>query len=290
MTRISISRIVNFLEKNSIKFTFKGESKITLNSVSSIDDPTDYSLMFLGHENLNFLYSLNETNLVIVQNNFKLKDNLPPNLILVDDPQLIFALVSRYFFAKKNTKLVRYMFLFTRIIYLNIFFNNHISFSVKIGHNCSIKNSSISNSVIIDDNVAIGSSGLGSIKNIDGFLVDFPHFGKVIINSNTRISSGSVISRGSLSNTIIGNGCKIGSMSYIGHNVTIGNNVFIGHGTKIAGSVRLHDSVTIWTGSSIRDGVTIGENSIVGMGSNVLGDIPPNEIWVGNPAKFLRNI
>lgn len=34
--------------------------------------------------------------------------------------------------------------------------------------------------------------------------------------------------------------------------------------------------------------VTIGEDSIVGAGSVVTKDIPSNEVWAGNPARFIR--
>lgn len=42
--------------------------------------------------------------------------------------------------------------------------------------------------------------------------------------------------------------------------------------------------------STILKGVTIGENSIVGAGSVVSKNIPSNEIWAGNPAKFIRSL
>jgi acetyltransferase-like isoleucine patch superfamily enzyme len=42
--------------------------------------------------------------------------------------------------------------------------------------------------------------------------------------------------------------------------------------------------------STILKGVTIGENAIVGACSVVVKDIPDNEIWGGNPAKFLKKI
>ena len=54
--------------------------------------------------------------------------------------------------------------------------------------------------------------------------------------------------------------------------VIIGNNVFIG------------------AHSTILKGVTIGENSIVGASSVVARSIPANEIWGGNPAKFLKTL
>ncbi len=54
--------------------------------------------------------------------------------------------------------------------------------------------------------------------------------------------------------------------------IIIGNNVFIG------------------AFSIILKGVVIGDNSIVGAGSIVTKSIPANQIWAGNPAKFIRNI
>ena len=54
--------------------------------------------------------------------------------------------------------------------------------------------------------------------------------------------------------------------------VVIGNNVFIG------------------AKSIILKGVTIGENCVIGAGSVVTKTVPANQIWAGNPAKFIRNI
>ena len=54
--------------------------------------------------------------------------------------------------------------------------------------------------------------------------------------------------------------------------VVIGNDVFIG------------------AKSIILKGVTIGENSVIGAGSVVTKSVPANQIWAGNPAKFIKNI
>ena len=52
--------------------------------------------------------------------------------------------------------------------------------------------------------------------------------------------------------------------------VYIGNNVFIGANTIITKAV------------------TIGNNVLIGAGSIVTKDIPDNEVWAGNPARFIR--
>lgn len=47
-----------------------------------------------------------------------------------------------------------------------------------------------------------------------------------------------------------------------------------------------------WIGahSIILKGVTIGARSVVGAGSVVTKDVPDDEVWAGNPAKFVKKI
>ncbi|WP_262710533.1 acyltransferase [Dinghuibacter silviterrae] len=53
--------------------------------------------------------------------------------------------------------------------------------------------------------------------------------------------------------------------------------------------VKIGDNVFIGMDSIILKGVTIGSNVVVAAGSVVARDIPDNQIWGGNPAKFIRN-
>lgn len=48
------------------------------------------------------------------------------------------------------------------------------------------------------------------------------------------------------------------------------------------------NDVWIGAGVQLQSGVTIGDGAVVGMGSVVTHDIPPYEIWAGNPAHFIR--
>lgn len=54
------------------------------------------------------------------------------------------------------------------------------------------------------------------------------------------------------------------------------------------GHVKIGDGAFIGAASIICNTVTIGDNAIVGAGSVVTKDIPDNEIWAGNPAKFIK--
>lgn len=66
-------------------------------------------------------------------------------------------------------------------------------------------------------------------------------------------------------------GKNIGNLNFNPYKSTIiGNDVWIGEGVRI------------------KSGVKIGDGSVIGMGSVVTHDVPPYEIWAGNPAKFIR--
>ena len=71
----------------------------------------------------------------------------------------------------------------------------------------------------------------------------------------------------------------------ITHFVEIDDNT---HRHYSRGKVRLKKGAYIGANTVICKPVTIGEYAIVGAGSIVTKDIPPYEIWAGNPARFIK--
>lgn len=59
-------------------------------------------------------------------------------------------------------------------------------------------------------------------------------------------------------------------------------------GTYRNGEVRIKKGAFIGLRTIICNSVVIGERAIVGAGSIVTKDIPDNEVWAGNPARFIR--
>lgn len=100
--------------------------------------------------------------------------------------------------------------------------------------------------------------------------------------SNTAITCAKRVEIGK--HCLIGSGCKIYDTDF--HVLPIqGKEKRIKSAPIIIG-----DRVFIGAGSIILKGVRIGENSMVGTGSVVVKDIPANEVWAGNPARFLYKL
>lgn len=123
-----------------------------------------------------------------------------------------------------------------------------------------------------------------------------------------------------LKNATIGKNCNINCQVLIENDAIIGDHVTIKPGVQIWDGITLEDNVfigpnatftndlfpksknkefkliktlvkkgaSVGANATILAGVTIGENALVGAGSVVTKNIPDNEIWVGNPAKFLK--
>ncbi|MBD9190873.1 MAG: antibiotic acetyltransferase [Catenibacterium mitsuokai] len=51
----------------------------------------------------------------------------------------------------------------------------------------------------------------------------------------------------------------------------------------------IENDVWLGMGCYVKAGITIHSGAVVGMGSVVTHDIPPYEIWAGNPAKKIKN-
>ena len=54
--------------------------------------------------------------------------------------------------------------------------------------------------------------------------------------------------------------------------------------------VTIGDDVFVGTNSIILKGVRIGDRSVIGAGSVLSSDVPPDEVWAGNPASFVKKL
>ncbi len=131
------------------------------------------------------------------------------------------------------------------------------------------------------------------------------------LGENSKISNSChVLSSGGA--VIIGNNSFIGGHSVLlgGGGITIGHNVLISYHACICSSshqtetnlaegiyrndtfapITIEDNVFIGANTTLLMGITIGKDVVIGAGSVVTKNIPPRQIWAGNPAKKIKEI
>jgi UDP-3-O-[3-hydroxymyristoyl] glucosamine N-acyltransferase len=166
-----------------------------------------------------------------------------------------------------------------------------IGVNVRIGRDCNVGARSslqfalIGNNVLIHPGCSIGQDGYGFIFfGPDGHL-KVPQTGRVVIQNDVEIGAGTTIDRGSLRDTVIGEGTKIDNQVQIGHNVTIGRHCLLAAQIGLAGSLTIGDNVALGAKVGINNHVRIGDGAQVTAMSGVKDDIPANGRWGGFFAK-----
>ena len=159
---------------------------------------------------------------------------------------------------------------------------------VSIGANTVLANCTIAAGVRIGCNCTIGLPGFGYEKDDSGAYWRFPHLGGVRIEGDVEIGSNTCIDRGSLGDTVIGEGCKIDNLVHVAHNVVLGKNAVVIANTMIGGSVNIGAGVWVAPSVTIMNQATIGAGATLGLGAVVLKDVAAHQVIVGNPGKVLE--
>ncbi|MGR5287212.1 UDP-3-O-(3-hydroxymyristoyl)glucosamine N-acyltransferase [Vibrio maritimus] len=163
---------------------------------------------------------------------------------------------------------------------------------VKIGNNVAIhcntvikEGTIIGNNVTIDSNCSIGNYSFEYLNDENGNLIRLESIGRVIIEDNAEIGCNTSIDRGTIGNTVIGEGSKLDNQIQIGHDVKLGKNCLLVSQVGIAGWTRLEDGVVVHGQAGITGGVTIGKNSRIKAQAGVTRSCPANSHLSGYPAR-----
>lgn len=156
-----------------------------------------------------------------------------------------------------------------------------------IGALATVAHALVGDRVIVHSGVRIGQDGFGFAMGRDGHL-KVPQIGRVIIQDDVEIGANTTIDRGSLKDTIIGEGTKIDNLVQIGHNAVIGRHCVIVSMCGISGSAKLGDFVVMGGQSGAAGHLTIGDGTQVGGASHVIKDLPGGGRYFGTPARPTR--
>jgi UDP-3-O-[3-hydroxymyristoyl] glucosamine N-acyltransferase len=152
-----------------------------------------------------------------------------------------------------------------------------------VGAGAVVTHAFIGNRVIIHPGARIGQDGFGFIAGAAGHR-KIPQIGRVVLQDDVEIGANATVDRGSVRDTVIGEGTKVDNLVQIAHNVVIGRHCFLAGMVGISGSATIGDFVAIGGAAGIAPHVEIGAGAQIAAGSGVSRDVPAGARWGGYPA------
>ncbi len=295
--------IKSALASLNIDYETEGEIRETIKGVSSITDarPDEISFCYYDDEKAVRLISQSTAGIILCKKSLRgrIKPRNGTQFVFLDNPRHVFVKLANKIFEKPKLVGISQSAIVskTAIIGARCYIGEYtvIGEGCKIGNDVVIhdkvtlvKDCIIGDRCIIHSGVTLGDDGFAFERDEKG-LHRFPHFGHVLVGDDVEICANSHVAKGSLSDTIIGNGTKIDSLVHISHNVLVGKNVEITAGAVIGGSSKVGDSTWIGLNATIKDHVEVGNNVIVASGASVIHNVPDLDVVAGVPARSIKN-
>jgi len=137
--------------------------------------------------------------------------------------------------------------------------------------------------VIIHANSTIGTDGFGFATH-EGVHHKIPQVGGVVVEDDVEIGASCSIERGTLSDTVIGCGSKLGDLVAVGHGTRVGPHCLIVPQVGIAGSATLGHHCTLGGQVGVVGHITLGNHVTVAAQSGVINSIADGQTVAGAPA------
>jgi UDP-3-O-[3-hydroxymyristoyl] glucosamine N-acyltransferase len=298
-----------------IQAKVEGNPSVTVSSFGKIEEAGPGQLSFLANPKYeDYLYTT-KASLVIINENFQLRQPIDATLLRVADAYSAFATLLTNYQAMqqqqltgiqepshiaKTAELGQGIFI-GAFTYLGeqvkvgdqtkIYPNCYIGDQVTIGKNCVIHpgvkiyhQCMIGDEVIIHAGTVIGGDGFGFAPQADGSLKKVPQIGNVVIEDQVEIGANTTIDRATIGSTIIRKGAKLDNLIQIAHNVEVGNQTVIAAQAGISGSTKIGKGVMIGGQAGIVGHIQLGDGSKVNAQSGVSKSIEPGKAVTGSPA------
>lgn len=294
----------------------EGNGSVEVSSFGKIEEAHDEQLTFFANPKYEeFLYTTNAS-VVILNDNYELKQPVAATLIRVPDAYMAFAnLLQKYqeivkgqlkgiqqpSYIDPSAKLGENVFVgaFT-YIGANVVVGNNVKLypGVYIGDNVKIDDDSvlhpgvkiyfgccIGNNVTIHAGTVIGGDGFGFAPKEDGSYNKVPQIGNVVIEDNVEIGCNSTIDRATVGSTIIHKGTKLDNLIQIAHNVEVGCNTVIAAQAGVSGSTKIGKNAMIGGQVGIVGHLQIEDGVKINAQSGVTKSIKEKNVAVtGSPA------
>lgn len=241
----------------------------------------------------------------------KSADLAPLPKIVIDNPYLYFAKVSRMFNPAK---------VLAKGIKSTVIKGNNVSIAedaaisdyvvigdnVTIGNNCQIyphvtigdnvvigegtilhsgvrinNQVTLGHSCVVYQNAVIGSDGFGYAPDHKKNWHKIPQVGGVIVGNNVEIGANTTIDCGALQPTIIEDGVIIDNLVQIAHNVTIGAHSAIAATVGIAGGTKIGKYCQLAGGSALSGHIEIADHTVVGGMTGISKSITKPGLYMG---------
>jgi len=120
-------------------------------------------------------------------------------------------------------------------------------------------------------------------------LVTFVHPTAYVAHNNSLSPGVFIMANVSItSNNKLGLNCIVRPGATIGHDNVIEDHVSIIAGASVGSCIRIGEGASIGLKACIREYLTVEPFSMLGMGGVLTKNLKYGELWVGNPARFLR--
>jgi UDP-3-O-[3-hydroxymyristoyl] glucosamine N-acyltransferase len=290
-----------------------GNSKKTFRNVATIQQGKEEDLCYCSFDGEEALSLISKSNAGIILCKESLEKTIAQNyqfsdlskkqqLIFVENPRAAFIKTINKIYSSdnKNVGISPTAVISSKT---SIGTNCYIGNYAVIGEDCTIgdgtivsdravivKKCIIGNNCLVEPGVTIGADGFAYERDKETLQLErFPHIGGVKIGDNVEICANSSIARGSISDTVIGDGTKLDALVHVAHNVIIGRNCELTAGTIIGGSTTVGDTSWMGLNCTLKNKIKIGNKVIVGAGACVIHDVPDEDVVAGVPAKSIKH-
>ncbi len=138
--------------------------------------------------------------------------------------------------------------------------------------------------VVLHAGTVVGSDGFGYVQH-EGRHEKIRQVGGCLIGDDVEMGAHCCVDRGSIGDTVIGDGTKTDNLVHVAHNVTVGEHSLLIAQVGISGSTTLGKGVVMAGQSGATGHLEIGDGARVAVQTGVIRDVPAGTSVVGFPGR-----